>query len=105
MLYDSPGEAWAVRTMDVRQFEDLIDRLGEDFSRWPDPQQRQAATELLACSKDARALIEEARVLREALSAPAVGAPDGLADRIAAAARRLAEEEELVVPVDAIQPG
>jgi len=91
--------------MDVREFEDLIDRLGEDVSRWPDAQQRQAATDLLACSEDARVLLEEARVLREALSAPAVSAPEGLADRIVAAAMRLAEEEELAVPVDATQPG
>jgi len=33
--------------MDVSEFEDLIDRLGEDMSHWPDGQ-RVAAEELLA---------------------------------------------------------
>ncbi|HLG81817.1 MAG TPA: hypothetical protein VKY22_12430 [Bradyrhizobium sp.] len=74
--------------MDVAMFEDLIDRLGEDLSRWPDDQ-RLAAEQLLATSVAARTLHEEACVLRKALSGPPVSAPAGLADRIAAAASRL----------------
>ena len=39
MLYDGLGdEAGSARGMDVATFEDLIDRLGEDLSRWPDDQ-------------------------------------------------------------------
>jgi hypothetical protein len=104
------GKRWTVRTMDVKELEDLIDRLGEDISRWPDAQ-RQAATELLVYSNDARALLEEARVLRAALTAPPVRAPAGLADRIVAAALRMdvapprTEDEALATPADATQPG
>ncbi|OAF02495.1 hypothetical protein AYJ54_26270 [Bradyrhizobium centrolobii] len=74
--------------MDVTEFEDLIDRLGEDLSRWPDDR-RLPAEELLACSDAARALLDEARILRRALAAPPERAPAGLADRIAAAAAKL----------------
>jgi hypothetical protein len=77
--------------MDVAMFEDLIDRLGEDLSRWPSDQ-RLAAEQLLATSAAARTLHEEARVLRKALSGPPVSAPAGLADRIASAASRLKVE-------------
>ncbi|WP_063689798.1 hypothetical protein [Bradyrhizobium stylosanthis] len=71
--------------MDVTEFEELIDRLGEDLSLWPDDR-RVPAEELLARSSDAQALLDEARVLRQALAAPPVRAPAGLADRIVAAA-------------------
>jgi hypothetical protein len=96
--------------MDVREFEDLLDRLGEDISRWPDAQ-RQAAADLLSSSPDASALLAQARELREALSAPPVRAPAGLADRIFAAASRLKsdppveEEQAAVASVDVTQPG
>ena len=53
--------------MDVREFEDLIDRLGEDISQWPDVQRR-AAADLLAASPDAARLLSEARLIRQALS-------------------------------------
>ncbi len=72
-------------------FEDLIDRLGEDLSRWPD-HHRLAAEELLASSAAARTLYEEARAVRQALAAPPVRAPAGLADRIVAAAGKSAAE-------------
>ena len=78
--------------MDVAMFEDLIDRLGEDLSRWPSDQ-RLAAEQLLATSSVARTLHEEARVLRKALDARPVSAPAGLADRIVAAAGRLKAEQ------------
>ncbi|MGJ4944865.1 hypothetical protein ACQR1W_30175 [Bradyrhizobium sp. HKCCYLS1011] len=94
--------------MDVREFEDLIDRLGEDLSGWPEAQ-RQAAVELLASSPEANALLEEARTLRQALSAPPVRAPAGLADRIVAAAGRTKTaapaEEQPVQAADASHPG
>jgi hypothetical protein len=72
-------------TMHVKEFEDLIDRLGDDMSRWPDAK-RQAADVLLAASAEARALLREAHKLRAALSMPAVRTPAGLADRIVSAA-------------------
>ncbi|WP_441238084.1 hypothetical protein [Bradyrhizobium sp. 930_D9_N1_4] len=74
--------------MDVTEFEELIDRLGEDLSLWPDDR-RLPAEELLAGSPAARALLDEARTLRQALAAPPVRAPKGLADRIAAAAAKM----------------
>ncbi|WP_349631511.1 hypothetical protein [Bradyrhizobium tropiciagri] len=77
--------------MDVATFEDLIDRLGEDLSRWPDDQ-RLAAMQLLASSAEARALYEEASALRKALAAPPVRAPAGLVDRIVTAAAKLPSE-------------
>jgi hypothetical protein len=84
----SGGTAWI---MNISEFEDLIDRLGEDISTWPDVQ-RQAATRLLASSPETVALLAQARALREALSAPPVRAPAGLADRIFAAASKLKSE-------------
>ncbi|MBR0819535.1 hypothetical protein [Bradyrhizobium liaoningense] len=74
--------------MDLTEFEELIDRLGEDLSLWPDDR-RSPAEELMARSSAAQALLEEARVLRQALAAPPVRAPKGLADRIAAAAAKM----------------
>jgi|KBSSwiStaDraftv2_1062776.scaffolds.fasta_scaffold1497061_1 hypothetical protein len=85
--------------MDVGTFEDLIDRLGEDLSLWPDAQ-RAAALELLASSADARVLYDEARTVRQALAAPPVRAPAGLADRIVAAAGKL-KVDRVAAPADA----
>lgn len=71
--------------MQVSEFEDLIERLGDDLSRWPDAQ-RLAAESLIATSPTAQALIAEAKLIREALTATPIRAPAGLADRIVAAA-------------------
>jgi hypothetical protein len=95
--------------MDVSEFEDLIDRLGEDTSRWPDGQ-RVGADELLASSEAARTLLEEARTLRQALAAPAVRAPAGLVDRIFTAAKLnaeapRAEDEKASDPAGVAHPG
>ncbi len=97
--------------MDVTMFEDLIDRLGEDLSHWPDDQRR-AAEELLASSSAARALHEEARAVRKALAGPPISAPAGLADRIVAAARASAksapsqnDQKTAEEPVRPAQPG
>ncbi|WP_371818033.1 hypothetical protein [Bradyrhizobium sp. CCBAU 53421] len=93
MLYDSLGdEAGSARGMDVATFEDLIDRLGEDLSRWPDDQ-RLAAIQLLASSAEARTLYEEASAVRRALVAPPVRAPKGLVDRIVTAAAKRPQVE------------
>ncbi|WP_338077293.1 hypothetical protein [Bradyrhizobium quebecense] len=92
MLYDSLGdEAGSARGMDVATFEDLIDRLGEDLSRWPDDQ-RLAAVQLLASSAEARTLYEQASAVRRALTAPPVRAPKGLVDRIVTAAAKLPQD-------------
>lgn len=72
--------------MDIAEFEDWLDRLGDDVSQWPAPQ-RDAARALLAQSDAARDLLAEAAVLRRALAAPPVRAPAGLADRIVLQAR------------------
>jgi len=77
--------------MDVAEFGDLIDRLGEDLSLWPEDR-RLSAEQLLGGSVEAQALLEEARVLRRALAVPPVRAPAGLADRIVAAASKLTAE-------------
>ena len=71
--------------MQVSEFEDLIDRLGDDVSRWPDAQ-RLAAESLLATSPTAQVLLAESKLIREALTTKPVRAPAGLADRIVAAA-------------------
>jgi hypothetical protein len=67
--------------MNIVEFEDLLDRLGDDLSRWPAGQQ-QAASVLLAESSEARDLLHEAQALRGLLSPVPVRAPPGLADRI-----------------------
>lgn len=77
--------------MDVTEFEELIDRLGEDISLWPDDR-RLPAEELLSRSSAAQALLEQARALRLALAAPPVRAPTGLADRIVAAAAKMKDD-------------
>lgn len=77
--------------MDVTEFEELIDRLGEDLSLWP-VDRRLPAEELLARSSAAQALLEEARALRHALAAPPIRAPAGLADRIVAAAVKMKDD-------------
>jgi hypothetical protein len=113
MLYDSLGdEAGSARAMDVATFEDLIDRLGEDLSRWPDDQ-RLAAVQLLASSAEARVLYEHASAVRKALAAPPVRAPAGLADRIVTAAAKLPNEpaapadkpDDAKRPDESAQPG
>lgn len=84
--------------MDIVEFEEWLDRLGDDISKWPHPQ-RDDAQILLATSQKARALFAEAKVLRSALVTAPVKAPAGLADRIvAAAAITPASVTEIPVP-------
>jgi hypothetical protein len=73
--------------MKIAEFEDLVDRLGDDVSRWPDSL-APAARALLAESDAARAILAEATVLRRALASTPVRAPAGLADRIMSEAAR-----------------
>lgn len=74
--------------MDLEEFEDLVDRWGEDVQRWQSPFREQAA-ELLRTSKPAREILNRATLLRRAIAdAAPVRAPAGLASRITAAAGR-----------------
>lgn len=73
--------------MDAEEFEDLVDRLGEDLSMWPEPVQAKARS-LLAQSEEAREILAAARTMHLALSRDqAVRAPMGLVDRIMHQAR------------------
>jgi hypothetical protein len=72
--------------MNVAEFENLLDRLGDEIAGWP-ASQREAADLLLSSSAPARRLLDEARQLRRALSAPAIATPAGLTGRIMAAVR------------------
>jgi hypothetical protein len=72
--------------MKLEEFEDLLDRFGEDLTVWP-ASARKAGRELLRNSGDARRIMQEARALRQAMAAAEpVRAPAGLADRIVAEA-------------------
>jgi hypothetical protein len=77
--------------MNITEFEDLLDRLGEDMSAWPAPMQ-QAAAVLLRSSDQARGLLEETRLMRRALAGTPIRAPAGLADRIMLGVRQPASE-------------
>jgi hypothetical protein len=87
--------------MDIAEFEDLLDRLGDDVSRWPESQRR-AAEALVAESAEARALLAEAAMLRGALSSRPVRAPAGLADRIVARAVQPVPAPKVVDNVSAV---
>jgi hypothetical protein len=96
--------------MEIEEFEDLVDRYGEDLATWPVDLQRRAAA-LVHQSARARAVIAEAQMLRRALRSPARGsAPAGLADRILAAAQPAAAPAAAVAargsrPVPLLKPG
>jgi hypothetical protein len=67
------------------QFQDLLDRLGPETDQWP-ARDRADAEALLARSAPAQQILEDARMLKAALSGPATPAPAGLAQRIIDAA-------------------
>jgi len=67
--------------MDVAGFQDLLDRLGEDLSTWPE-QPRHDAELLLRSSEAAREALAQAQSLRQILSSRPVSAPPGLINRI-----------------------
>jgi hypothetical protein len=73
--------------MDVAEFTDLLDRLGEELTAWP-AAERDRADILLRNSEQARAALAEARLLREALRSAPVKAPAGLLDRIISKSRQ-----------------
>jgi hypothetical protein len=90
--------------MNITEFEDLLDRLGEDMSTWPAPQQ-QAAAVLLGSSDQARALMEETRLMRRALAGTPIQAPAGLADRIMLGVRQPVSESAAVTPLRSLSSG
>lgn len=72
--------------MDLREFEDLVDRFGDDIGRWP-PERRAAAQAHAASSVKARALLRQAADLRRRFAdEPRISAPADLAARILARA-------------------
>jgi hypothetical protein len=73
--------------MNVVEFEDLLDRLGDDLASWPLDRQNEARV-LLAQSAEAKELLREAQAMRGLLARPPVSAPAGLADRIMTQAAR-----------------
>lgn len=89
--------------MNLADFLDLLDRHGEDLSLWSAPQQ-QAAALLLESSEQARAALDEARQLRQALAAPPVRAPVGLTDRIMQRIRDADADADAASSTDSAQP-
>jgi hypothetical protein len=89
--------------MDVMEFEDLVNRLGEDMSSWPDAE-RHAGTIPLTSSPAPRALIERARALRAALAAAAVRAPSGLVSHVVVVVARKLKIGSLDAKEDAAVP-
>lgn len=68
--------------MTIEEFEDLVDRLGEDLSAWPEGV-RKAGELLLKNSAEAREIVQEAGLMRRAFApGRAARAPAGLADSI-----------------------
>lgn len=70
--------------MDEAQFQDLVDRKGEDLSLWPEGI-RAEAEQLLAVSESARLILSNALAVRAAFaSVRPIRAPRDLAGRISA---------------------
>lgn len=68
--------------MDEAQFQDLVDRQGEDLTRWPEAI-RIEAERLLLVSDSARRILNNAVALRSAFAASRpIRAPRDLAQRI-----------------------
>jgi hypothetical protein len=64
-----------------QELQDLVDRFGEDLAAWP-TEVRAPAEELLDASVEARAIIAQARRLRQQLRNLGPKAPDCIVDRI-----------------------
>jgi hypothetical protein len=83
--------------MDIEEFEDLLDRLGEDISTWPADKQRPAA-KLLAESSEAQDLMRDAVALRGLMARPSMSAPSGLSERIFERAAAMQSQNEAEIP-------
>ena len=76
--------------MQVEEFEDLLDRHGDDLAKWP-VAERDAGFALLRASQEARDLLEEARDMRDMFgAADQTVAPSGLAERVISSAMQSA---------------
>ncbi len=71
-------------TMTIEAFEGMLDAHGVNLAAWP-PEEQSAAALLLRSSSKARAALEAAQALDQALHEPMPKAPAGLVDRIIAA--------------------
>lgn len=69
----------------LAEFQDLLDRLGEDWEAWPVATRLQAQR-LVARSPAAEAMVAKARAMRKAVRSSQPKAPAGLAGRIVATA-------------------
>lgn len=70
--------------MDEAQFQDLVDRQGEDLTRWPEAV-RAEAEQLLIVSESARRILDNAIALRAAFASTLpIRAPRSLVTRILA---------------------
>jgi hypothetical protein len=67
--------------MSLKRFQVLLDRCGDDPAAWP-AGDRDLALELLEKSPEARAVLAEARRLKDLARGSTVKAPPGLAGRI-----------------------
>lgn len=74
--------------MDTAEFEDFLERHGEDISRWP-TDQSPAAIALLANSGDAQALYNEAVAMRALFAGQNVSASPKLKNQIMDEASRI----------------
>ncbi|MGU9982421.1 hypothetical protein ACJ4V0_20500 [Phreatobacter sp. HK31-P] len=71
-------------------FQDALDRFGDDLSRWP-AAERVLGEAMLRDDPTARRLIEDARLLKSLITTTStIRAPAGLADRIVSLARETA---------------
>ena len=77
--------------MDLAEFEDMLDRYGDDMGRWT-PERRTAAEHLLTTSPEARTAFRRARALaRQFADEPRITAPVDLSARILARAAAMPE--------------
>jgi len=85
--------------MNIEEFEDCVDRYGEDVASWPSPERERGAA-LVRSSLAARGIVSQAKLLRAAMTGAApVRAPFGLADRIVARAVAASPAKTTIVVV------
>ena len=73
--------------LSLDDFLELLDRYGSDLTTWQlAPSEIEAVAELLAQSSEARSRVMEMRFLESQLRGAVAPAPEGLADRVLAAA-------------------
>jgi hypothetical protein len=87
VVFNKADERLRVATsgMPIKEFQELVDRRGDQIDAWP-AHHRGRALILLEKSAEARAILSEARRLKELARASTIKAPPGLAERIVAKA-------------------